>query len=279
MRRWHSIIGARLRLWVATMAIAIIIGGIAYVAATLPVLPAPPRRADVPFALSPVATLDGTPMALFSPINPAIADVLNFAPTNYGTQRLEIYVVQPVGAYLPRSGELTFSIAQPTAVPSPLPFPTAAPLPLTPPALGVLPTLVPDDRRTLAYGGEACAPAGRPVEGVLTQRFHAYHIGLDIGVPLNTPVIATHSGTVTYAAWSAIGYGYLVVIENPPFATYYAHNTAFNVREGQRIGKGSVIAWSGSTGNSTGPHVHYETRIDDVPVDPATFEARGFASC
>lgn len=279
MQRLRDFLRGNLRVWPIVLVITILIGAMGYLVASLPLVPLPPRAINASFQISPVATLDGTPIVAFSQVNPAIIDVLNFAPTNFGVQALDIYSVQPVGAYLPRSGELNFSITEPTAIPSPLPYPTAAPLPLTPSALGVLPTLVPDDRRTLAYGGDACAPSGRPVEGVLTQRFHAYHGGIDIGVPFNTPVIATHSGTVTHATWSTIGYGYLVVIENEPFTTYYAHNTSFNVRQGQRVGKGSVIAWSGSTGNSTGPHVHYETRIDNVTVDPSTFESRGYASC
>ncbi|MBN1562907.1 MAG: M23 family metallopeptidase, partial [Anaerolineae bacterium] len=63
------------------------------------------------------------------------------------------------------------------------------------------------------------------------------------------------------------------------FITYYAHLTEFNVVEGQIVGRGSLIGWTGSTGNSTGPHVHYEIRINDTPVDPLTFEARGYPSC
>jgi murein DD-endopeptidase MepM/ murein hydrolase activator NlpD len=96
-------------------------------------------------------------------------------------------------------------------------------------------------------GDDECAPAGRPVDGVLTQRFHIYHGGVDFGIPLGTAVIATQSGQVTFAGWSDVGYGYLVVIQSGAFSTYYAHNTSFNVSQGQYVGKGSIIAWSGST--------------------------------
>ncbi|RMG83030.1 MAG: M23 family metallopeptidase, partial [Chloroflexi bacterium] len=129
------------------------------------------------------------------------------------------------------------------------------------------------------YAGESCAPSGLPVGGVLTQRFHVYHAGIDLGVPLGTAVRATHSGKVIFAGWSDVGYGYLVILQNGPFITYYAHNTSFNVTVDQLVGKGSIIAWSGSTGNSSGPHVHYETRINDIPVDPLTFSSRGYSSC
>jgi murein DD-endopeptidase MepM/ murein hydrolase activator NlpD len=129
------------------------------------------------------------------------------------------------------------------------------------------------------YGGEGCAPAGLPTSGVLTQRFHGYHTGIDIGVPIGTPLIATHSGTVAFAGWSNNGYGYILILQNAEFITYYAHLTNFNVRAGEVLGAGSLIGWSGSTGNSTGPHVHYETRINDGPVDPLSFEARGYLHC
>jgi murein DD-endopeptidase MepM/ murein hydrolase activator NlpD len=117
------------------------------------------------------------------------------------------------------------------------------------------------------------------VSGVLTQRYHRWHIGIDLGVPLNTPVVASHSGTVTFAGWSDIGYGYLVIVQSGSFITYYAHQTSLNVVAGQSVARWSVLGWSGSTGNSSGPHVHYETRINDVPVDPLTFEQRGYGTC
>jgi len=118
-----------------------------------------------------------------------------------------------------------------------------------------------------------------PTGGTLTQRFHVYHSGVDFGVPQRTPVAATHSGRVIFAGWSTVGYGNLVIIQNGAFITYYAHLSAFNVQENQLVGAGSIIAYSGNTGNSTGPHIHYEVRINDVPVDPLTFERRGYPWC
>jgi len=127
--------------------------------------------------------------------------------------------------------------------------------------------------------GDNCAPHGLPVDGILTQRFYQYHSGVDLGVPLGTPVLATQSGQVIFAGWSSIGYGWLVIIQNGRYITYYAHNTSFNIAQWQYIKAGQVISFSGSTGNSTGPHVHYETRIDNYPVDPLTFDLRGLPSC
>ncbi len=126
---------------------------------------------------------------------------------------------------------------------------------------------------------EECAPSGLPLAGILTQRFYVYHRGIDLGVALNTPVIATHSGVVTYAAWNEIGYGYLVVVESGRFSTYYGHLNTFNVAAGQEVVKGQVLARSGNTGNSSGPHIHYETRLNGVEMDPLSFEQRGYRSC
>ena len=136
--------------------------------------------------------------------------------------------------------------------------------------LGVLP---------LGYGGYGCAPAGWPVDGVLTQYFHRWHPAIDLGIPLRTPVIATHSGQVIFAGWRTDGYGNLIIVENGPFQTYYAHLSGFNVSEGQLVARGTVIGWSGSTGNSSGPHIHYEIRIDGGEVDPLTFENRSYPPC
>lgn len=227
--------------------------------------------------------LPGTPVARFERLNPAVEESLDQFRPGYRPPAVDAFGVdvQPLGAYLPRSGNVQFELGDPTPLPTLFPYPTSPPLPAPGVPGGFLPTLVPDDGRTIPYfpGEDDCAPAGNPVEGVLTQNYHRFHLGIDIGVPSGTPVIATHSGQVTYADWSAIGYGYLVILQSGAFITYYAHNTSFNVTEGQFIGKGSVLAWSGSTGNSSGPHVHYETRVNDQPVNPLTFSTRGYGTC
>lgn len=235
-------------------------------------------------AITAVPPLPGTPIARFEQLDPELIDMLEYGQLE-GASGLEVYGrdVQPIGAYLPASGDLQIGLTEPTPLPTPLPYPTSPPLPLPEIPGGILPTVSAFDEngepRALPYAGDNCAPSKNPVDGILTQRFHAYHVGIDIGVPLGTPVVATHSGRVIFADWSDVGYGYLVIVQNGPFITYYAHNMSFNVTENALVGKGSIIAWSGSTGNSSGPHVHYETRINDVPVDPLTFEDRGYPSC
>ncbi|GIV64364.1 MAG: M23 family metallopeptidase [Chloroflexota bacterium] len=111
-------------------------------------------------------------------------------------------------------------------------------------------------------------PWGRPVGGRLTQAFHTHHNGLDFGIPVGTPVRSTMDGRVVYAGWNDQGYGNLVIVENGPYRTYYAHLSSIPVSVGQQVRAGTVIGLSGNTGNSTGPHLHYEIRINQKAIDP-----------
>ena len=95
-----------------------------------------------------------------------------------------------------------------------------------------------------------------------------YHSGIDIGGDYGQPIYAAASGTVVYAGWIS-GYGYAVIIDHGGgVSTLYGHNEELNVGEGQSVSKGDVIAYCGSTGNSTGPHCHFEVRVDGEPVSP-----------
>lgn len=98
------------------------------------------------------------------------------------------------------------------------------------------------------------------------------HMGVDLAVPTGTPVRAAYDGKVTTAKYSGT-YGNLVVIDHgvvngKRIVTYYGHNSALPVRAGAVVKKGQVIAISGSTGRSTGPHVHFEVRVDGKPQNP-----------
>lgn len=102
-----------------------------------------------------------------------------------------------------------------------------------------------------------------PIYG--TQR---YHSGLDIGGDYGLPIVAAASGTVSYAGWIS-GYGYAVIIDHGGgVSTLYGHNEELVVSEGQSVGQGQQIAWCGSTGNSTGPHCHFEVRVNGETTSP-----------
>lgn len=259
---------------------------------------------------------NATPIAPYGPLDPAIIAALQGTPGNRPLAVLPS--VQPIGVYIPGiptqtptptstytmlptptasetqtpTATLTSTIPPPTPVqtltgtrtplpPTPKPTKPATPKPtkLASPKPTIPPTATNNAPPNPAPAGENCAPHGLPVNGVLTQRFHYYHSGVDLGVPIRTPVLATHSGQVIFAGWSFAGYGWLVIIQNGHYITYYAHNASLNVSSQQYVKTGDVISYSGSTGNSSGPHLHYETRIDDVPADPLTFDQRGLPTC
>ncbi|NEQ36080.1 MAG: peptidoglycan DD-metalloendopeptidase family protein [Okeania sp. SIO3I5] len=102
-----------------------------------------------------------------------------------------------------------------------------------------------------------------PARGALTSgygwRWGRMHRGIDIAAPTGTPIVAAAPGIVTYADWNSGGYGNLVEIQHPNGSlTVYAHNSQILVREGQKVSQGEMIAKMGSTGRSTGPHLHFE---------------------
>lgn len=117
--------------------------------------------------------------------------------------------------------------------------------------------------------GPKPTPSGRPIEGgVLTQGSRTGHNALDFGIPVGTPVQATMDGRITYAGWNDQGYGNLVIVENGEYSTYYAHLSSIPVSVGDTVTAGTTIGLSGNTGNSTGPHLHYEIRKNKVRLDP-----------
>ena len=124
-----------------------------------------------------------------------------------------------------------------------------------------------------ASGGDGTSSSGLiwPVNGPITScfgwRWGRMHEGIDIGVPCGTPIHAAASGTVIYSGWMD-GYGNFVVIDHGNgLATAYGHQSAIYVSGGS-VSQGQTIGAVGSTGNSTGCHLHFEVRVNGSPVDP-----------
>ena len=97
------------------------------------------------------------------------------------------------------------------------------------------------------------------------------HIGLDIAATMWDPIVAIMDGVVRYAAWGG-GYGNLVIVEHSgEWLSYYAHLEEIAVEEGQEVRQGELLGGAGTTGNSTGPHLHFEIRYQGRPVDPHVY--------
>ena len=138
-------------------------------------------------------------------------------------------------------------------------------------------------RSQMSSAGYSGVPAGAggmiwPISGPITSEFGwrthpifgtaRFHSGLDIGGDYGMPIYAAAGGTVIYAGWIS-GYGNAVIIDHGGgVTTLYGHNDSLNVSEGENVAQGQVIAMCGSTGNSTGPHCHFEVRENGEPVSP-----------
>jgi murein DD-endopeptidase MepM/ murein hydrolase activator NlpD len=134
-----------------------------------------------------------------------------------------------------------------------------------------------EDKRSLY----ASTPAAWPVRGWITSPFGnrvspinsklQFHEGIDIAAQIGTPVLAPADGVVVKAGFES-GYGNVVELSHGyGLKTVFGHNSRLNVKPGQRVKRGDIIAYSGNTGSSTGPHVHYEVRVNGLPVNPVRY--------
>jgi murein DD-endopeptidase MepM/ murein hydrolase activator NlpD len=138
------------------------------------------------------------------------------------------------------------------------------------------------ERRAKGIAGEAPSAPGAfawPVSGTITSPFGwrsnpfggspEFHQGLDIAAPQGTTIVASAGGTVLMAQWYG-GYGnYILIDDGGGYSTGYGHLSAFYVSAGQQVKQGQAIGAVGCTGECTGPHVHFEIRVNGKPVDPA----------
>ena len=117
--------------------------------------------------------------------------------------------------------------------------------------------------------GQLIWPLSGPVVGAFGEARPGHtHAGIDIAVPEGTPIRAADSGRVALMGWVG-GYGnYTCVQHTGSLSTCYAHQSRFATSNGANVSQGQVIGYSGNTGNSTGPHLHFEVRINGTPVDP-----------
>jgi len=135
-----------------------------------------------------------------------------------------------------------------------------------------------EPKTVTAYAGavpEGASGTGRfqwPVLGTITQGYWYGHRAIDLGAPTGSAVVATDGGFISFAGWTDVGYGYLIVVDHANgFTTYYAHLSNMYVAEGQAVERGQVIGAVGNTGNSTGPHLHFEVRRYSTQQNPRAY--------
>lgn len=128
--------------------------------------------------------------------------------------------------------------------------------------LNSTPTILPADGWITSYFGQRISPYLNKLK---------MHEGLDVGAPYGTPVHAPADGIVTFSGEKA-GFGKFVQVDHGyGIETIYAHNQSLSVRAGQKVKRGNLLAAVGNTGHSTGPHLHYEVRVNGIAVDPLYF--------
>ncbi len=111
-----------------------------------------------------------------------------------------------------------------------------------------------------------------PLNGLLTSGYSSYHRAIDIHTKAGVPVVAADGGTVTLVSWQTYSYGYHVIIDHGDgVETLYAHLSAINVEAGQVVAKGEQVGAVGSTGRSTGPHLHFEVRVNGSQQNPFSY--------
>lgn len=109
----------------------------------------------------------------------------------------------------------------------------------------------------------------RPMDNYTWMRgYTSWHTGVDLAAPPGTPVKAANGGVVIFAGWNSWGYGNTIVLSHGPFTTLYGHLSSINVGCGQIVSAGQIIGGVGNTGNSSGPHLHFEIRYLDQPQNP-----------
>ena len=112
--------------------------------------------------------------------------------------------------------------------------------------------------------------------GTWVRGFYAGHSGIDIAAPIGTPIYAANAGPILYSGWNTWGYGNTVVIAHGPFSTLYGHMSSIAARCGQSVDAGQVIGYVGSSGNSSGPHLHFEIRYLNQPRNPSATAGIGW---
>jgi murein DD-endopeptidase MepM/ murein hydrolase activator NlpD len=135
--------------------------------------------------------------------------------------------------------------------------------------------VIPGGRRELHWPTPEPSPGSPfawPVVGEITQGYTEEHPALDLGAPYGSTVYAARAGTVTHSGWARAGYGYTVILDHgEDMQSLYSHMKGTWVTVGQKVERGQLIGETGSTGHSSGPHVHFEIRVEGQRVAPSGY--------
>ena len=227
--------GVEIRLAARAIALVEPRGGARAVPETEPISATAPEVAAVTFSRA--SDVVGRPVYFSRARNPGVSGQVNFSARTLPADAVFSIALAPPRIALSPSGPLRFS--------------------------GKMPSLLPVSARALTSG---FGLRQHPLLGTVRT-----HSGVDLAASYGSPIVATSDGVVGAAAWSG-GYGLLVALDHGNgLQTRYAHMSRFNVVPGQQVGRGDVIGFVGSTGMSTGPHLHYEIRVNGRPVDPVAY--------
>lgn len=223
-------------------------------AATVAGLPAESDEAPLQIAADSTAA-DEANLSASAPVNPQFAPASSSPTDAIAPDRESLLAAAPLGSEV------------------------YAPISETPEGRVVSPNMpiLPDSDQYLPEAPNRFSGYMWPAQGVLTsgfgRRWGRMHQGIDIAGPVGTPIYAAAAGVVVRSGWNSGGYGNLVDIRHPDGSlTRYAHNSRLLVREGQQVRQGQQIAEMGSTGYSTGPHLHFEIRLPDQgAVNPMAY--------
>ena len=117
-----------------------------------------------------------------------------------------------------------------------------------------------------------CRPVDAPITSPYGMRWGRMHTGVDFGAPYGARIGAGGVGTVSFAGWNSGGYGYLVIVQHRlGFQSWYAHMSRVAVHSGQSVSGGDTLGYVGATGHVTGPHLHFEVRLDGAPINPMPY--------
>lgn len=193
-------------------------------------------------------------------------DTLLALANTYGSDIDEIVDVNRLNPEqpLPEGAEIVLPGGQPPYTPPKRTVTYSQPTTYTSPSV----PKPPDANPTTALGGKLLWPTSGHV---ITQYYGWRHVGLDIDGHYDSPIYASHDGVVTAAGWNKSGYGLQIVVSGNGVKTRYAHASKIFVKNGDRVTKGQVIAMVGTTGWSTGTHLHYEVYINGRRVNPLTY--------